>query len=422
MFLSPVLQGLANGVRGEIAANHLVFRDTSQCVRHALLANLFRFIYRLAHYHLGGHGRTGNRYSAARAFEAHFSNHVILNAHGDEHCVAVHGTAKNGLGRGVRNPACIARIGVMIFNSVAVQAFPALLTRHRTKQYDTLCSMSSDLYSKAADLASQRQAFAIATVVRVQGSSSAKRGSKALISQEGKILLGWVGGGCAESAVRTEALKCIQEERPELITLDLQDELLGVGMPCGGVMDVYIEPVVPRPELLVVGNGRIAETLAELGHLMNFSVIVSDPAATRESFPHAERIIDQDFDLTETPIDARTHVVIATLHKNDHLWLQKALKGEAAYVALIASRQRSRLVLDYLRLEGLTQEKIDRVWAPAGLDLGAATPEEIALSIVSHIVALRRGGSMTPLMLESLPTSAESTAPADKAVIRKCDI
>jgi len=282
--------------------------------------------------------------------------------------------------------------------------------------------MSSDLYSKAADLASQRRAFAIATVVRVQGSSSAKRGSKALISQEGKILLGWVGGGCAESAVRTEALKCIQEERPELITLDLQDELLGVGMPCGGVMDVYIEPVVPRPELLVVGNGRIAETLAELGHLMNFSVIVSDPAATRESFPHAERIIDQDFDLTETPIDARTHVVIATLHKNDHLWLQKALKGEAAYVALIASRQRSRLVLDYLRLEGLTQEKIDRVWAPAGLDLGAATPEEIALSIVSHIVALRRGGSMTPLMLESLPTSAESTAPADKAVIRKCDI
>jgi xanthine dehydrogenase accessory factor len=281
--------------------------------------------------------------------------------------------------------------------------------------------MSSDFYSKAAELASQRRAFAVATVVQVQGSTSAKRGSKALISEEGRILLGWVGGGCAESAVRTQAVKCIQEERPELMTLDLQDELLGGGMPCGGVMDVYIDPVVPRPELLVVGHGRIAEMLAELGHLMNFSVIVSDPAATPENFPRAERIIDQDFDLTETPINARTYVVIATLHKNDHLWLQKALAGEAAYVALIASGQRSRLVLDYLRLEGVAQEKIKRVWAPAGLDLGAATPEEIALSIISHIVALRRGGKIAPLMRESLPASAKSTPPADKVVIRKCD-
>jgi xanthine dehydrogenase accessory factor len=281
--------------------------------------------------------------------------------------------------------------------------------------------MSSDFYSTAADLASQRRAFAIATVVRVQGSSSAKRGSKALIGEDGKILLGWVGGGCAESAVRTEAIKCIQEERPELITLDMQDELLGVGMPCGGLMDVYIEPVVPRPQLLVVGHGRIAETLAELGHLMHFSVTVSDPAATRESFPHAERIIDQDFDLTETTMDSRTHVVIATLHKNDHLWLQKALAGEAAYVALIASEHRSRLVLDYLRLEGVAEEKIDRVWAPAGLDLGAATPEEIALSIISHIVALRRGGKITPLMSGPRPASAESTEPAENVVIRKCD-
>jgi xanthine dehydrogenase accessory factor len=280
---------------------------------------------------------------------------------------------------------------------------------------------SSDFYSTAASLGSQRRAFAIATVVRVQGSSSAKRGSKALINEDGKILLGWVGGGCAESAVRTVAIKCIREERPELITLDMRDELLGVGMPCGGVMDVYIEPVVPRPELLVVGQGRIAETLAELGQLMNFSVTVSDPAATRESFPHADRIIDQDFDLTETTIDSRTYVVIATLHKNDHLWLQKALAGDAAYVALIASRHRSRLVLDYLRLEGVAPEKMDRVWAPAGLDLGAVTPEEIALSIVGHIVALRRGGKITPLMSGSRPSSSESPGPAENVVIRKCD-
>jgi len=283
--------------------------------------------------------------------------------------------------------------------------------------------MFSDLYSKAAELTSLRRAFAIATVVRVEGSSSAKRGSKALISGDGRIIMGWVGGGCAESAVRAQALQCIENGNPELITLDMQDELLGVGMPCGGLMDVYIEPVVPGPELLVVGHGRIAETLVELGHLMNFSVTVSDPAATRESFPHAGRIVNEDFDLTQTTIDARTHVVIATLHKQDHLWLQKALEGQAAYVALIASAHRSKLVLDYLRLEGVAPEKIDRVWAPAGLDLGAATPEEIALSIMSQIVALRRGSRITPLMCDTVREIAvdSGTTPA-KVLIRKCDV
>lgn len=283
--------------------------------------------------------------------------------------------------------------------------------------------MRSDLYSKAAELTSLRRPFAVATVVRVEGSSSARLGSKALISDEGRLLMGWVGGGCAESAVRTEALKCIETEKPKLITLDMQDELLGVGMPCGGLMDVYIEPVVPQPELLVVGHGRIAEAMAELGHLMNFAVTVSDPAATPEGFPRAQRIVNQDFDLTETVVGSRTYVVIATLHKNDHLWLKKALEGQAAYVALIASAHRSGLVLDYLRLEGVAPEKIDQVWAPAGLDLGAATPEEIALSIMCQIVALRRGGRITPLKRTAQPeTTSAGETPQEKVVIRKCDV
>src|SRR5271168_1953001 len=277
--------------------------------------------------------------------------------------------------------------------------------------------VSSALYSAAAELARQGKSFAVATVVRVEGSSSAKVGSKAIIDAQGKILTGWVGGGCAESAVRTEAVKCIELEKPELITLDMTDELLGVGMPCGGKMDVYIEPILPQPELLIVGHGRIAEVLANIANLMNFSVTVNDPAADRESFPHADSLVTADFDLTETPITSRTFVVIATLHKQDHLWLQKALEGNAAYVALIASRHRSKLVLDYLLATGVAPEKVEMVWAPAGLDLGAATPEEIALSIASQMVALRRGGSVKALK-ESNP-AAESSA-ADK-VIHQCE-
>ena len=281
-------------------------------------------------------------------------------------------------------------------------------------------SMSSDLYSKAAEISAQRRPFAIATVVRTQGSSSARQGSKALIDAQGKMVMGWVGGGCAESAVRAEALKCMQQERPQLITLDMQDELLGVGMPCGGVMDVYVEPVLPKPELLIVGHGRIAEVLASMGTLMSFFVTVNDPAAEKQSFPAADRLIQEDFDLSETVINSRTFVVIATLHKNDHVWLQKALESEAAYVALIASAHRARLVLDYLLAAGVSAEKVERVWAPAGLDLGAATPEEIALSIISQMVAVRRGGSARALKLGGEVAGEELTAP--NRVIQSCDV
>jgi len=282
-----------------------------------------------------------------------------------------------------------------------------------------------DFYSKAAELTSQGKAFAVATVVRVDGSSSARRGSKAIIDAEGKLVLGWVGGGCAESAVRNEALRCLELEQPLVITLDMTDELLGVGMPCGGKMDVYIEPVLPQPDLLIAGHGRIAETLAALAHLIGFRVIVNDPGADRSAFPQAERVIVEDFDLNETRIGPNTYVVIATQHKKDHLWLQKALEGEAAYVALIASQHRAKLVLDYLAAERVAADKIARIFAPAGLDLGAVTPEEIALSIVSQIVALRRGGTTRPLNLQEatadLQTDNLQESRAPDKLITQCD-
>jgi xanthine dehydrogenase accessory factor len=280
-----------------------------------------------------------------------------------------------------------------------------------------------DLYTKAAELETRHQPFAIATVVRVEGSSSAKRGSKALIDSQGNIVMGWVGGGCAESAVSSEALRCIRSEKPELITLNMQDEVLGVGMPCGGMMDVYIEPVLPQPELVIAGHGRIAETLARLGTLMSFAVTVHDASATHDKFPEAQRIIDKDFNIDEIAFGPNIYVVIATLHKNDHLWLQRALEGEAAYVSLIASAHRSRLVLDYLLAEGISPKKVERVWAPAGLDLGAIGPEEIALSIMSQIVALRRGGRA--IARKDVGTSEEvpaRTGSSSDKTIRQCDV
>jgi len=277
-----------------------------------------------------------------------------------------------------------------------------------------------DIFAKARELSLQGKSFAIATVVRVEGSSSARRGSKAIIDSEGKLLQGWIGGGCAESAVRSEALRSLELQEPVLITLDMTDELLGVGMPCGGKMEVYIEPVVPKPELLIAGHGRIAESLAAFAYILGFRVKVNDPGADQASFPHAERVVAQDFDLNETPVGPDTYVVIATQHKNDHRWLQKALEGAAAYVALVASQHRAKLVLDYLAAEGAPADKLAKIHAPAGLDLGAATPEEIALSIMSQIVALRRGGTSRPLHLKKTD-AAIGRASASGRVITKCD-
>jgi xanthine dehydrogenase accessory factor len=277
-----------------------------------------------------------------------------------------------------------------------------------------------DFYAKAAELAAQGKAFAVATVVRVEGSSSARRGSKAIIDPDGKLVLGWIGGGCAESAVRSEALRCLELGQPLVITLDMTDELLGVGMPCGGKMDVYIEPVMPKPELLIAGHGRIAESLATLAHMLGFRIIVNDPGADQASFPQAEQVIAEDFDLKQTPVGANTYVVIATQHKNDHRWLQKALEGDAAYVALVASQHRAKLVLDYLDAEGVREEKLARIHAPAGLDLGATTPEEIALSIISQIVALRRGGTTQASRRKETNTDHDANRAADK-VISQCD-
>src|SRR5262245_53834873 len=135
-----------------------------------------------------------------------------------------------------------------------------------TSDYDTSTRMSTELYRQAAEFSAHGRPFAIATVVRVEGSSSAPRGSKGLIDEHGKLVIGWVGGGCAESAVRTEAVKCMAAAKPQIITLDLRDEQLGVGMPCGGKMEVFIETVLTMSELLIVSHGRVCERICALCH------------------------------------------------------------------------------------------------------------------------------------------------------------
>lgn len=255
----------------------------------------------------------------------------------------------------------------------------------------------TDLLDIALALRTRREAYVLATVVETAGSTSARPGAKALIARDGAVLAGWVGGGCAEATVRQAALDCLREDRPRVIDLDLDDEVLGVGMPCGGSMRVYIEPVVPQPTLWVLGHGRVAECLCRFGATLGYRVVVDDtPAPEPARFPDAEIICD-DYDYERLTPAAEDAVVIATLHKGDHVSAVRALRSPARTIAPIASRKRSRLILDFLRGEGIAADDLARLRAPAGLDLGARTPEEIALSVMGEVVMLRRGGTGLPI-------------------------
>ena len=253
--------------------------------------------------------------------------------------------------------------------------------------------MAKEFLDYLISIRQQNVAYAVATVIDVVGSTSAKTGSKALIDANGRVVTGWVGGGCAESSTCLAAQKCMESGETDIIEIDLDDEVLGAGMPCGGHMRVYIEPSLPKPSVWIMGHGAVAEHICHLADLMGLSVIVNDSMAEREKFPDAAQLITDDIDYSLLIPKAEDFVVIATQHKGDHESMSRALASNARYIALIASRKRSRLVLDYLREKKFSDSDIERVMAPCGLDIGARSPAEIALSVISEIVMVRRQAS-----------------------------
>jgi len=253
--------------------------------------------------------------------------------------------------------------------------------------------MARSIFDIMNDLQQKQAPFAIATVVDTYGSVSAKTSSKAIIDADGRVVCGWIGGGCAESSTCETAVECMKTNKTAMMDIDLDDEMLGAGMPCGGGMKVYVEPVLPEPAIWIMGHGRVAEVICAMGDMLNYRVIVNDAGATWDKFPNAKQIITDDIDYSQLTPRQNDYVIIATQHKGDHESIKQALSCDAGYIALIASRKRARLVLDYLRDENFSEDEISRVVAPSGIDLGPQTPEEIALCILSEITLLRRGGT-----------------------------
>ena len=252
--------------------------------------------------------------------------------------------------------------------------------------------MNRDFLDLRIDLRERRAPYALATVVEVLGSSSASAGSMAIIDGHGTLLAGWVGGGCAEGMVRQAAVDCLKQGAPTMIDLDLNDEIFGAGMPCGGSMRVFIDPVMPAPRLWLFGHGLIGESLCSLGAMLGFEVMVIDSLARPDRFPGARRVINDDVSYRQATAVAGDFAVVATHHKGDYAAIRRLLRTDIRFIALVASRRRARLVLRRLLEEGIEGTDLARVRAPAGLAIGARTPEEIALAIIAEIVMVRRGG------------------------------
>lgn len=273
--------------------------------------------------------------------------------------------------------------------------------------------VGTDILTVTAELFAARTPFALSIVVEARGSTSARVGSKAIFDVEGAVMYGWVGGGCAESTIAHAAIEALETEVPQVVDVDLEDEVLGAGMPCGGSMRVYVEPVIPRPTLWILGHGRVAECLCHLGALLSFDVIVDDSMASPDRYPEAKRLIANDPDYGALRPTASDFVIIATQHRGDHESLRRLLASNVGYIALIASRKRTALVIDYLRAAGFDGQALGRIRAPAGIDIGARTAEEIALSVIGEAVLFRRrhtarraSGSVTGM---SFPTATDET-------------
>lgn len=273
--------------------------------------------------------------------------------------------------------------------------------------------MIDEFLDKAAQLRSSGESFAIALVVRFEAPISGKTGDKAIIDAEGRIW-GWIGGGCAQPVVIKEALKALEDAKPRLIRIspsahpDSEEGIVDYTMTChsGGTLDIYIEPVLPKPQIVILGRSVVAQTLARLGKAIHFAVSVAAPGATRGNFPDADHIREQ-LDLGEVRITPQTYVVVSTQGEYDEEALELALSAHAPYVAFVVSKPKAQKIFESLRTKGVSSEALSRVKAPAGIDIGAVSPEEIAVSILAEIVQV---GRSKPQSTDAAPQTSSAGA------------
>lgn len=266
-----------------------------------------------------------------------------------------------------------------------------------------------DLSALINRLQGDREPFVLATVVRTISVTAAKAGAKAVIARDGSIVGGWIGGGCARAAVIKAARKAFEDGETRLISIQPADLLAELGVepgderegvhfaknmcPSQGTMDIFIEPVLPRPALVIYGASPVAQALALQGPGIGFDVTVAAPAEDLAGLQGPARLVE-GFGV-QAGEACETYLVVSTQGRGDLAALTEALKLPARHVAFVGSRRKLTALKARLKDKGARSEDLERIKGPAGLDLGAITPEEIALSILAEVLMVRRKDQRT---------------------------
>jgi xanthine dehydrogenase accessory factor len=288
--------------------------------------------------------------------------------------------------------------------------------------------MTEDLLQLRQDLSRRGEPFALATVVWRRAPSSAQPGNQAIVTAAGKVR-GWLSGACADSVVIREARKAMETGEAQLVLLGSPDELAArandgislVPMQCQseGAIELFVEPVLPKPHLVLIGRTPMVRTLTALAKTLGWRTVVVDDRGDPEAHPQADHVITT-LDLAAAGVGESSLIVVATQGQYDELAVDKALGTNAAFIGLIASRKRAKAVMDWLRDVDYSDEMLARVKAPAGLDLGSLKHEEIAVGVLAELVqfnaARKPSVTATPSPVpEAQPTEAEPSAIAQPA-------
>ena len=241
--------------------------------------------------------------------------------------------------------------------------------------------MYEHFLKRATQLHANDEAFAVATVVRCEAPTSGKPGDRAIVTADGKIS-GWIGGGCAQPIVIDQSLKSLKDGKSRLIRVsptagaEPADGITGFTMMChsGGTLDIFIEPVLAKPHFLIYGRSPVAQALAKLAEALAYGVT----------------LVDDQITSSKIRVTPQTALVIATQGEDDEGALEQALQLQAPYIAFVASKTKWEAVAAFLKTKGISEEKITSIRVPAGLDIGAQTPEEIAVSILAESIQARR--------------------------------
>ena len=258
-----------------------------------------------------------------------------------------------------------------------------------------------DIYEQIVQLRREGRRGAVATITNVRGSIPSFQTAKMLVRDDGSIS-GTIGGGCVEAEVWQAAREVMEQEKPRILTFNLNnDPKYDTGLVCGGTLEIFIEPVLPPALLYIFGAGHVAYNLYKVATIAGFEVTVIDDResyANRERFPDAREVIADDFDAVTARLSVPegAYIVIVTRgHRDDMRILRWAVDARARYLGMIGSKRKTIAIYKELERQGIPVEKFAEVHAPVGLEIGAVTPEEIAVAIVAEMIAERRHTSPT---------------------------